>query len=76
MPYQNLKAELRRVGATYGDAANLLGMTRENFGLKVNGKVPFTVPEITTVRDVLMPEATLDYLMRESDERTKTGVRA
>lgn len=55
MSYQNLKAELRRVGATYGDAANLLGMTRENFGLKVNGKVPFTVPEITTVRDGLMP---------------------
>lgn len=73
MPYQNLKAELRRVGATYNDAASLLGMTRENFGLKVNGKVPFTVPEITTVRDELMPEATLDYLMIESIDECKAG---
>ncbi len=65
MTYQNIKAELKRVGATYGDAASLLRMTRENFGLKVNGRVPFTVPEIKTIRDRLMPDATLDYLTEE-----------
>ena len=61
--YQNLKAELTREGVSQAQVAAYLGMSTNNFNLKMNGRVPFTVPEITEIREVFVPEATLDYLL-------------
>lgn len=61
--YRNFKAELKRVGVTQTQIASHLKMTVNNFNAKVNGKVPFSVPEIVEIRDVFMPDATLDYLL-------------
>lgn len=61
--YRNFKAELKRMGVTQTQVAEHLGMSINNFNAKVNGKVPFTVPEIVEIRDLFVPEATLDYLL-------------
>lgn len=75
MSYRNLKAEMRREGITQSDIAGFLEMSTNNFGMKVNGRVPFTVNEAWMIRDRFFPMATLDYLFAMSDERTKTASR-
>lgn len=67
MSYQNMKAELKRAGATYCDAGNLLGMSMNNFSLKINGQVPFTVEEVKRVQQTFCKDATLDYLLADCD---------
>jgi transcriptional regulator with XRE-family HTH domain len=61
--YQNLKAELTREGVSQAQVADHFGMSTNNFNLKMNGRVPFTVPEIVEIREVFVPDATLDYLL-------------
>lgn len=63
MAYQNMKAELKRNGATYENAGTLLGMSMNNFNLKINGQVPFTVEEAKKIQRTFCPDATLDYLL-------------
>ena len=64
----NLKAELTRSGVTQKSVAEVLGMSTNNLNSKINGKTPFTVPEMVTIRDTFVPDATIDYLVAtESD---------
>ena len=63
MAYQNLKAELKRYGVNYGDVADLLGMSINNFSLKANERIPMTVDEAKKIRDEFCPDANLDYLL-------------
>ena len=65
MSYQNMKAELKRAGATYEDVSNRLGMSMNNFSLKINGQVPLTVSEAKTIQEAFCKEATLDYLLED-----------
>ncbi len=67
MSYQNLKAELKRAGATYGDVGKLLGLTVNSVNLKINGRVPFTVSEIKAIQERFCRDATLDYLLEDFD---------
>lgn len=64
MTYQNMKAELKRVGATYDDVSEKLGMSMGNFSMKINGKVPMTVEEAKAVQKEFCKDATLDYLLK------------
>ena len=61
--YQNIKAELTREGVSQAQVAAHLGMSTNNFNLKINGRVPFTAPEIVEIRDEFLKDATLDYLL-------------
>lgn len=61
--YANIKAELQRNGVTQKEVANHFGMTPNNFNAKINGHVPFTVPEVVEMRDMFMEGASLDYLL-------------
>lgn len=63
MTYQNMKAELKRVGATYDDVSKKLGMSMGNFSMKINGKVPMTVEEAKAIQKEFCKDATLDYLL-------------
>lgn len=67
MSYQNMKAELKRCGATYAAVSKELGMSMNNFNLKINGQVPFTVEEAKTVQRAFCPDATLDYLLADNN---------
>ena len=68
MSYMNLKAEMTRENVTQEQAAKHLGMTSNNFSMKVREKVPFTIPEIKSLRDEFFPNARLDYLCQTNDE--------
>ena len=61
--YLNMKLELQREGVTQEQVAKHLGMSTNNFNAKMNGRVPFTVPEVIEMRNRFMPDATLDYLL-------------
>lgn len=67
MSYQNMKAELKRVSASYEDVAKLLGMSMNNVSMKINGRVPFTVDEVKSIQKTFCEDATLDYLLEQSD---------
>lgn len=67
MSYQNMKAELKRSGVTYEDVGKKLGMSMNNFSLKINGQVPLTVSEAKTIQDTFCKDATLDYLLEDFD---------
>ena len=66
MAYRNLKAEFVKHGIVQREVAQFLGMSLNNFSLKLGEKVPFTVEEVKRIRDRFAPGATLDYLL-ESD---------
>lgn len=66
MAYRNLKAEFVKYGIVQRQVAQFLGMSLNNFSLKLAEKVPFTVNEIKRIRNEFFPDATLDYLL-ESD---------
>ena len=74
MSYQNLKAEMKRIGVTQGDIAEFLSMSTNNVYLKINGKVPFTVDEAWKIRERFFPDATLDYLMGQTPDRDGEAV--
>lgn len=69
MSYQNLKAEMKRIGVTQGDIAEFLSMSTNNVSLKINGKVSFTVDEAWKIRERFFPDETLDYLMERTTEK-------
>ena len=65
--YMNLIAEMKRVGVTQSQVAESLGMSTSNLNAKLNGRVPFSVPEVVCIREAFMPDATLDYLLTTAD---------
>jgi len=67
MSYQNLKAETKRLGITQESIASFLGMSGNNFNLKINGKVPFTIPEAKSIKVNFFPKLTIDYLFADTD---------
>ena len=62
--YPNLKAELARKNLTLDDVAKLLGKTTRTAGEKVRGVTEFSLSEAMTIRDVLFPGCTLEYLFK------------
>ena len=44
----------------------MLGMSMNNFALKINGKVPLTVEEAKAIQKRFCNDATLDYLLEAS----------
>ncbi len=66
--YMNLIAEMKRVGTTQAQVAEHLEMSSNNLNAKLNGRVPFSVPEVVDIRETFMPEATLDYLLTTVSE--------
>lgn len=70
-----MKAELKRFGITQGEVAEFLGMTPNNFGLKINEKIPMTVDEARRINARFLPTVKLDYLL-QSDGDTPTQAEA
>ncbi len=71
MSYPNIKAELKRNGASYGDVAKVLGMSTNNVSMKINGRVSLTAEEAKEIRESFCPDATLDYLLETPDRTAK-----
>ena len=66
--FRNIKSELTRMGVTQKQVAEHFHMSVAHLNAKINGRVPFSVPQILEMRDEFMPEASLDYLLRTNSE--------
>lgn len=64
--YNNLKAELVRIGKNQGCLAELLGITEKQVSFKFNGLSDFRITEAIKIRDTLFPNLTLDYLFKKT----------
>lgn len=69
MSLSNMKAELRRFGITQREVAEYLGMSENNFGLKINEKVAMTVDEAKAINEHFLPTVKLDYLLQSDGEK-------
>lgn len=58
----NLKKALRRKNITLSAYAAILGVSQRTVGHKLAGRTEFTLSEIVTTMDHLLPEYTLRYL--------------
>ena len=65
--YLNFITEMKRVGVTQAQVAEHIGMSLGSVNAKLNGRVPFSVPEVVSIRDEYMPDATLDYLLTTTE---------
>ena len=76
MAYQNMKAEMKRHRVTQGQVADYLGMSENNFGLKINERVSMTVDEAKAIQKKFFPLANLDYLLESDGNVPSTAERA
>lgn len=58
--YLNCISEMKRVGVTQSEVADHLSMSNNNLYAKLNGRVPFTVPEVIDIREAFSPDAAFD----------------
>jgi hypothetical protein len=65
--YGNLKAEMARRGISQGQIADFLGMSLNNVNYKINGRVSFTLREVTGIKDQFFPDETIDYLFADCE---------
>lgn len=64
----NMKAELRRFGITQAEVADYLGMSANNFNLKINERIPMTIEEARTINSHFLPTVKLDYLLQSDGD--------
>lgn len=66
MPYVNLKAEMRRLGITNKELAEILKISRNTVSNKLEGKTTFGTREIDKIKkDVFKNQHSYDYLFKE-----------
>lgn len=64
--YNNLKAELVRIGKNQGYLATILDISEKQISFKFNGVSDFTMSEAIKIKDELFPDQTLDYLFSKT----------
>ena len=62
--FNNLAAEIKRIGITNKDFAEKVKINPVTFSRKLNGKVDFTLSEMKKIAEVNL-EFTLEYLFEE-----------
>lgn len=68
MAFKNMKAEIRREGITQRQIAESMEMSENNFGLKINERIPMTVGEAKFIQSRWLPDNSLDYLLESDGE--------
>lgn len=63
--FNNLAAEIKRIGITNKDFAEKVKINPVTFSRKLNGKVDFTLSEMKKIAEVFNCEFTLEYLFEE-----------
>ena len=64
--FENLIVELKKKGITFKAVANLIGCSEKTFQNKVYGVTEFTLSEVLSINENLLPEFTLQYLFRKA----------
>lgn len=60
--YKNLKAEMIKQDVSIKDIASLLHIKVDTARLKVNGKIPFRMPECKKIASLFQENNSIDYL--------------
>lgn len=60
--YKNLKAEMIKQDISIKDIASLLNIKVDTARLKVNGKIPFRMPECKEIANLFQENNSIDYL--------------
>lgn len=69
MSLSNMKAELKRFGITQREVADYLGMSENNFGLKINEKVSMTIDEAKAIHKHFLPTVEFEYLLQSDGNK-------
>lgn len=64
MALANMKAEFTRSGITQKEVADFLGMSTNNFNLKINEKIPMTLDEFRDICTEFLPTVEVEYLLQ------------
>lgn len=67
--YKNLKAEMIKQDISIKDIAKLLNIKVDTARLKVNGKIPFRMPECKVIASLFQENNSIDYLFSESKQK-------
>lgn len=70
MVYRNIKAEMSRNNITIKKLANMLNVSPNSIGFKINGKREFTLSEIESIANIF--GCSLDYLVEHKVKSTCT----
>lgn len=69
MSLSNMKAELKRFGITQREVADYLGMSENNFGLKLSEKVSMTIDEAKAIYKHFLPTVEFEYLLQSDGDK-------
>lgn len=60
--YWNLRKEMKKHGLSQQDLADFMGISRQAFSNKINGRANLLLSEAIAIRDKFFPNKSLDYL--------------
>lgn len=66
--YPVLAGEIAKRGIKKKVIAESIGVCDKSLRNKLNGKIPFTWPEVKTIRRQFFPDMSPDYLFKDSDD--------
>lgn len=67
--YPTLAGEIAKRGLKKKDIAESIGICDRAFSNKLNGRVPFTWPEVSAIRAQFFPDMAPDDLFRRADDQ-------
>ena len=70
--FPNLEAEMARSKITQLQMAEMLGVTPTTLSFKLNGKSSLSLKECVLIKQLMVPDKTLDYLFA-TDERKEVS---
>ena len=70
--FPNLEAEMARSKITQLQMAEMLGVTPTTLSFKLNGKSSLSLKECVLIKQLMLPDKTLDYLFA-TDERKEVS---
>ena len=65
--YNNLRAELARIGRSTADTAKIIGISERAAYNKIYGRTDFTISEAMKLRNALFPWADIEYLFGKGE---------
>ncbi len=68
MVYRILVGEIAKRGIKKKAIAESIGICGKSLNNKLNGKSPFTWPEVVTIRERFFPDMDTDYLFATTDQ--------
>ena len=69
MSLSNMRAELKLFGLTQREVAAYLGMSENNFGLKLSEKVSMTIDEAKAIHEKFLPTVKMEYLLQSDGDK-------